>query len=148
MCIILDTNRINDFVKGERDDMRLLREWWKKKGRLAYAPTKKFLKEWKNTGKYDWLMKRRGAQKVKIFSLKKVEDEIRKMPKIKSDDPHVIALARLAKVRLLVTGDNDLIKDFTNPKIIKQGKIYPDTTKGYKGTPRTYKKLLDEVDCS
>jgi hypothetical protein len=42
-----------------------------------------------------------------------------------SDDPHIIALARIARTRLLCSHDKDLHADFTNPKILKPaGSVY------------------------
>src|SRR5579862_586819 len=43
-----------------------------------------------------------------------------------SDDPHVIALALVAKVRLLCTNDANLMTDFDNPALISnpRGRIY------------------------
>lgn len=44
----------------------------------------------------------------------------------RSDDPHVLALARATGVRLLYTGDPGLIADFKDKKFIDQprGKVY------------------------
>ena len=44
-----------------------------------------------------------------------------------SDDPHVLALAKLTGARLLFSRDDALIQDFQNNKILNQpgGKVYP-----------------------
>lgn len=43
----------------------------------------------------------------------------------RSDDPHVIALARVSGVRLLCSHDHNLHADFTNPKILRPpGNVY------------------------
>ena len=46
----------------------------------------------------------------------------------KSDDVHILALAKASGARLLYTGDKSLIQDFKNRKIINNpsGKIYSD----------------------
>ena len=65
----------------------------------------------------------RAKNRVKLIS----EDEVQKaMGKIqasdlKSDDPHIIALAQVSGVKLLVSGDKALHADF---KEIIKGKIY------------------------
>ncbi len=43
-----------------------------------------------------------------------------------SDDPHIIALARVSNVRLLCSEDGDLAADFTNKDLIDEprGKVY------------------------
>jgi len=43
----------------------------------------------------------------------------------RSDDPHIIALARVSDVRLLCSDDADLAADFTNISLIEpRGKVY------------------------
>ena len=46
---------------------------------------------------------------------------------LRSDDPHVLALARCSGARLLYTNDGDLTQDFTNGQIIGRpvGKVLP-----------------------
>jgi predicted nucleic acid-binding protein len=41
-----------------------------------------------------------------------------------SNDAHIIALARAAKVRLICTSDTDLMKDVKNRKLVREGKVY------------------------
>ena len=52
--------------------------------------------------------------------------ELREDQRLKSDDPHVIALAQVSGARLLYTNDEDLQKDFRNKNLINNpaGKIY------------------------
>lgn len=47
-----------------------------------------------------------------------------------SDDPHVIALARVSGVRVLCSHDQALHEDFTNPALLNspRGKIYQNST--------------------
>lgn len=49
---------------------------------------------------------------------------------LKSDDPHVLALARVSRSRLLCSRDHALHADFTNPLIINRprGSIYQDSS--------------------
>ena len=81
------------------------------------------------------------AGKIKFFDKKRVEDRQRKLsgklPRLKSDDPHIIALAIVAKVKLLVSGDKDLHDDFKNHPSIK-GKVYQN---------QKHKKLLTPDLC-
>ena len=50
--------------------------------------------------------------------------------KLKSDDPHILALARVTRSRLLCSRDRALHADFTNPAIINRprGFVYQDST--------------------
>lgn len=45
---------------------------------------------------------------------------------LRSNDPHILALARASGARLLYTADKDLIADFKNPRIVSRprGKVY------------------------
>lgn len=59
----------------------------------------------------------------------RIEEEIRQLQKLRiccSNDFHVIAIARIAKVRLLASHDHDLQKDFKNYKLINspRGKVF------------------------
>lgn len=47
---------------------------------------------------------------------------------LKSDDPHILALARVTRSRLLCSRDQALHADFTNPTIINKprGSVYQD----------------------
>lgn len=44
--------------------------------------------------------------------------------RLRSDDPHLLALARVSGARLLYTNDRDLQKDFTNSRLLRNGRIY------------------------
>jgi hypothetical protein len=48
----------------------------------------------------------------------------------RSDDEHIIALARVSKVRLLCTNDDNLTTDFTNKNLLDspRGKVYKHAT--------------------
>ena len=54
-----------------------------------------------------------------------------------SNDVHILALARAAGVRLLISLDRDLHRDFTNPQILRnpRGKVYQN---------RQHAKLLNK----
>ncbi len=65
------------------------------------------------------------AGKAKFVPAARFADDERSLradADLRSDDPHVLALARAARVRLLYTGDKDLMVDFK--KFIDGGNIY------------------------
>lgn len=66
---------------------------------------------------------------------------------LKSDDPHIIALAQVSGARLLFSNDRDLQKDFKNPVIINEprGKVY--STISNQSFTDAKKKLLDRHHC-
>ena len=53
-------------------------------------------------------------------------EKVRRSGKLKSDDPHIIALAQVSGARLLFSHDKGLQDDFGNPAIINKprGKVY------------------------
>ena len=66
------------------------------------------------------------VMKVREDSVKSETERLRKKKLCKSDDPHVIALARVGHVRLLCTLDDDLTDDFKDAGLISnpRGKVY------------------------
>jgi hypothetical protein len=69
------------------------------------------------------------AGRLKLVPDQKIEQELRSVLEsglCKSNDPHVIALARAAQARVLVSDDRDLFQDFKNPRLLSnpRGKVY------------------------
>ena len=69
------------------------------------------------------------AGKAKLVSNEKIDDElstVRSLGVCRSNDVHIIALARAANVRLLCSNDNTLWDDFRDKRLIDKprGKIY------------------------
>ena len=131
MCLILDASLFHQFNNRKNADMKLIRKWHKdKKNKFVYSKTTNLMRELNNC-----------SEMVKYFNdlslsgkiiyinknkVQKKEDALRneKDPskKLKSNDAHIIALALVSKVKLLVTADQSLHKDFKSN--IKKGKIY------------------------
>ncbi len=68
------------------------------------------------------------AGRLRKVSGKKVDEETRRVyaeGNCVSNDAHIIALARVADVRLLCSSDKKLHTDFKNPKLLKPaGRVY------------------------
>lgn len=126
MCLILDANKYSDFLNPNNQDMKPVRDWVENlRGKIAYAPTQKMESELnehkKMRKKFDDF---RQAGRIKLFSKDKVQSAMKNLQNLKSDDPHIIALAQVSGVKLLVSGDTNLHKDFSNRNLIKKGSIY------------------------
>lgn len=123
MCLILDTNKYGDFLNPVNSDMQPIREWIRtKNGKIVYAPTEKMEKELGNHNR----MKRmfyeyRQAGRLKIIDREKVNRTEAELTGLSSNDGHIVALALAAEVKLLVSEDKKLHKDF---KKFVNGKIY------------------------
>ena len=125
MCVILDVNLIGRFKKDPVDeDMKPVHQWLERKnGKIVYSDTEKFRREWDKGGGYALRRQLQRRDKLKLVSDQDVQEEIKKIEdKIKSDDPHIIALALIAEVKVLVSKDNKLIADFKVQ--VSQGKVY------------------------
>ena len=130
MCIIVDTNKLGAFLADPADgDSRPIRKWLDRgAGSLVYSTGDRFADEIQ--GRYkDKLAGYARAGRAKLIPESRfAEDErnLKTRPDLRSDDPHVLALARAAGVRLLYTGDRKLISDFRNKKFIDRprGKVY------------------------
>jgi len=57
-------------------------------------------------------------------------DHVAQLSFLRSDDPHILALARIADVRILCSHDKDLHADFTNQSIIPspRGRIWQNNS--------------------
>lgn len=129
MCAILDANMFHKFRNPYNEDMKPVWKWLENRnGKIVYTNTKKFEDEWYQGGMDDIRdqLIRSGQLKLVSQDIKDKENEVIGM--IKSDDPHIIALALVAQVKVLVSDDNKLIQDFKEH--VSQGKVYK--TKGHR----------------
>ena len=132
MCIIVDANKLGGFLAElPQEEAAPIRRWLDRRtgaGILVYSTGGKFadelgynakrkLADYSRAGKARFVPENRFA---------KDEAELKASGELRSDDPHVLALARASGARLLYTGDNKLIADFGNRRIIQKprGKVY------------------------
>ena len=110
MCIILDANVFGEFKKrdkGKKDeDMEPIWDWLDEEyGKIVYSPTKKFREEWRRGGMKNQMRTLSQAGKLKLVLADDVEkkvDALKQTIKLRSNDWHIIALAKIAKVKVLV----------------------------------------------
>ena len=130
MCLIIDANRLGAFLSDPaHEDAAPIRNWLDRRGgRIVYSTGGAFATE-VGRGTRAKLLAYSQAGKAQLVSADRfVDDErsLRERTDLRSDDPHVLALARWARVRLLYTADADLIADFKNKQFIDhpRGKVY------------------------
>lgn len=73
------------------------------------------------------------AGRAKILPRQKVDQETIRLTQsgqLKSDDPHVIAVARLSRARVLCSNDVDLRRDFTDKRLVNKprGKVFSSSS--------------------
>ena len=87
--------------------------------------------------------------RVRLFRKDEVDREAADLSRDwlgRSDDEHVIALARVSKARLLYAHDTDLRDDFRDPALISnpRGRLYP--LREAMGAKRRRRALLNQSD--
>ncbi len=126
MCMIVDANVLGMFLlQPENVDVAPIYGWlrlgW---GRIVYTTGGKFETDIDATSRAR-LAERVRAGQARLVPWERVEPHEAEFGNIRSDDPHVLALARAAGVRLLYTRDGKLRSDFRDRKFIG-GTIYGD----------------------
>ena len=130
--MIVDANMLAEFLADPiKDDGAPIHDWIERGwGSLVYSTGGQYGTELNRSPNLKRKLEeyaRRGRARV-IPADEFVQDEhaLARSPDLQSDDPHVLALARASRARLLYTGDKDLIADFTNKALIDdpRGKVY------------------------
>ena len=125
MCVILDVNSIGRFKDPADEDMEPVWNWLdRRNGKIAYASTKKFEEEWEKGGGIQLRRELQRRDKLKEIPAQDVQEKAKELEgKIESDDPHIIALAIIANVKVLVSNDRTLHEDFKNRNLVG-GRVY------------------------
>jgi len=134
MCMILDNNTWGDFLK-KKLDMQPIHNWLEQKsGKLVYSNHRGFQELSKKYQRH--LKEYSRAGKAHLVSLEKVEKAIKEIKKKhdikKSNDPHILGLAKASNVTVLCTKDRILHNYFKN---IIGGNIYQNKNHKHLLTP-------------
>lgn len=130
MCAIVDTNVAHQVFKDKRPEAGERFLQWINSGNLRVVVGGKLLHELNDYGKArEWLRQGLLASKVNRIDDNQVNErteELRRSGEVRSDDPHVIALAQVSGARLLYSNDRRLSRDFENRRLIHspQGNVY------------------------
>ena len=128
MCIIVDANTFHKFKDPNDEDMEPVWTWLEKRGgKIAYSDIDKLEEEWNRGGMQNLRNRLRRTGKLKIVSPQDVEEKANELrSETASNDEHIIALALIARVKVLVSyreGDRDLFTDFKNRELVG-GRVY------------------------
>ena len=131
MCVIIDTSMAADFV-NEKKNTAPLKKWLDRGGGKLISPPsgtpldaeyrgsrfERILTEYREAGT---------AVTISESDTKRVQKLSAKLkPRLKSNDSHIIALAKVSGAKLLASYDEDLGDDFK--KHISKGKVYKYAT--------------------
>ena len=155
MCAIVDNNvRDEVFGSAQSGAGRLFYDWLNKRnGGVLVVGGRKLMCELSGNNEFlrflsDRLQAGR-ARRIPDDLVDHQEREIQSQGILRSDDPHIVALARVSGARLLFTNDDNLRDDFKNPNIINdpRGVIY--TTRDRKDIRPSHRSTLRRRDlCS
>jgi hypothetical protein len=131
MCIIIDASVAGIFMSRAAEHTRNTKpvhDWLDSGGRIVYGGKNReelaqvidvmvYIQELRKAGK---------ASPIPDEQVNRDEETVRKMDIVRSDDPHVLALARVSHARLLFANDQLLEDDFGNTQIVPRpkGKVY------------------------
>ena len=129
MCIIVDNNKLNVFLADPADeDSMPVRKWLDRgAGSIVYSTGGKFAEiPGRAKAKLARYVQAGKARRIPGNLFADDERDLKARADVRSDDPHVLALARATGVRLLYTADGKLKSDFKNKNIIDRprGKVY------------------------
>ena len=129
MCIIVDASVLGKFLADPPGEDAIPIHTWlrRRKGKLVYSTGGKFADEIIGKARQrlmDYVRAGLVVEEVRRENLREEEQGLE--DEIGSDDPHVLALARVSGARLLYTDDGNLMADFKNKQFIDQprGKVY------------------------
>lgn len=139
MCAIVDANRWHEVFSPKRTDAGAAFHKWLSSKRGFAVLGGKLRREIANG--VERMRQVQGLlQKGMVAPTPdaRVDDETKRIERsggFRSDDPHILALARVSGARLLYTNDRDLQNDFKSAEFVADGKIYStlETTKHTRG---------------
>ena len=164
MCAIIDANVIHEVFGSKRTEAgkkfldwinggsgrlicggELLEELKKRKNKRGKKSSS--VKEDSSERFEEWAKKALYSGRMKNMNEEEVETKMTQIRKksIRSNDPHILALAQVSGARLLYSNDKKLHEDFKNKKLLDPvGSIY-STLKG-KNFTRAHRNLLGRRD--
>ena len=131
MCVILDTSARDNVFGKERTAAGKQFFEWLETGQARLVVGGELANELASSWAFQkWAETAVSDGRITNFGKSEVEKETHILSENwagKSNDQHVIALARVSKARILYANDQLLCEDFKDPALITQprGKIYP-----------------------
>jgi hypothetical protein len=128
MCLIVDVNAVHLLIQGDHGHEPVNAALAKKHTFVSYGGhlAEEYAKSRQIVAWINELRRSGTAVLVPSAAVNKEQDTVERSGLCQSNDPHIIALARVGKARLLCSSDTGLHADFTNPQLLSspQGRVY------------------------
>ncbi len=147
MCLIIDACSANIIAADDCETSSIIIEWVRAKGRvvsggklqteLGKTRLKSLISAWSAAGRFAVVDSARLALEL---------DALSRCP-VRSNDHHVIAIARLANARVVVTGDNLLMADLKDPAVAVQRRKVIKLRANHTPRQRIVRSVLRNAGC-
>ena len=151
MCAIVDNNvRHEVFGDNPTEAGRHFLDWLEQRGGILVVGGRLLRDELSGYQSFNsWLVQALiagHARRIDDGEVDAATQALQEQRICRSDDEHVLALARISGARLLFTNDQDLQQDFTDRQIVggTRGRIY--TTIEHRDIRRSHRGLLNRTD--
>ena len=152
MCVIVDTNAVHQIFGDTPVEAGAKFLQWLENGKCKLAVGGQLRKELRQVGDKYKAWAKQAMLKGTLVSIN--DHSVNERTKVvasdsriqlQSNDPHIIALAQVSGARLLFSNDRGLQKDFKNPTIIRDGKVYSTRENIRFNQPK--RRLLESYQC-
>ena len=150
MCAILDANVAHEVFGSDRPEAGEKFFEWVNTGSGRLAIGGRLRDELNHYSKFR-IWAKRAASYGKLIAandsaVDRLADELQAEHDLASNDPHILALAKVSRARLLYSNDGDLHDDFGSKSLIDnpRGKIY--STRKYSDYQESHRTLLSSKD--
>jgi predicted nucleic acid-binding protein len=147
MCLVIDACSANIIAENSCEPSSIIIAWVRMKGRVVSGG--KLQEELGRTKLRSLISTWSAAGKFLVVDQSELEKHIADLKNctLRSNDVHVVAVARTANAGVVVTGDDLLIADLKDPTVSKQRRRVIKLRHGYSPSKRIIKGVLREAGC-
>lgn len=128
MCIIVDADKLGSFLgRADDSDWAPIHNWLRGRGgTIVYSTGGKFAGELGGKARKILAAFDQAGMARNVPAVSFQDGELELQTRVRSNDAHVLALARFSGARLLCTADKNLIEDFKDKRFLDhpRGKVY------------------------